>query len=80
MEAGIRPENFTVAPDGKGLTLTVEVIEPTGPETHIYGRIAGQPIRAVFRERIHLASGEQVSVTAKSEHIHFFDKDSGLPL
>src|SRR5690606_32309911 len=33
-EAGIRPENFTVARDGKGLTLTVEVIEPTGPETH----------------------------------------------
>ncbi|MFK0683539.1 sn-glycerol-3-phosphate ABC transporter ATP-binding protein UgpC [Ochrobactrum sp. BD67] len=79
-EAGIRPENFTVARDGKGLTLTVEVIEPTGPETHIYGRIAGQPIRAVFRERIHLAPGEQVPVTAKCEHIHLFDKDSGLPL
>jgi len=79
-EAGIRPENFTVARDGKGLRLTVEVIEPTGPETHIYGRIAGQPIRAVFRERIHLAPGEQVPVTAKSEHIHLFDKDSGLPL
>lgn len=80
VEAGIRPENFTVAPDGEGLKLTVEVIEPTGPETHIYGRIAGQPIRAVFRERIHLAPGEQVPVTAKSEHIHLFDKDSGLPL
>ncbi|MFB8342480.1 ABC transporter ATP-binding protein [Brucella cytisi] len=80
VEAGIRPENFMVAPDGKGLKLTVEVIEPTGPETHIYGRIAGQPIRAVFRERIHLAPGEQVPVTAKSEHIHLFDKDSGLPL
>lgn len=80
VEAGIRPENFTVAPDCKGLKLTVEVIEPTGPETHIYGRIAGQPIRAVFRERIHLAPGEQVPVTAKSEHIHLFDKDSGLPL
>ncbi|WP_266030076.1 ABC transporter ATP-binding protein [Brucella intermedia] len=79
-EAGIRPENFTVAPNGTGLTLTVEVIEPTGPETHIYGRIAGQPIRAVFRERLHLAPGEQVPVTAKSEHIHLFDKDSGLPL
>ncbi len=80
VEAGIRPENFMVAPDGKGLKLTVEVIEPTGPETHIYGRIAGQPIRAVFRERIRLAPGEQVPVTAKSEHIHLFDKDSGLPL
>ncbi|MEJ5021646.1 sn-glycerol-3-phosphate ABC transporter ATP-binding protein UgpC [Ochrobactrum vermis] len=80
VEAGIRPENFTVASTGKGLTLTVEVIEPTGPETHVYGRIAGQPIRAVFRERIHLAPGEQVPVTAKSEHIHLFDKDSGLPL
>ncbi|WP_139973979.1 sn-glycerol-3-phosphate ABC transporter ATP-binding protein UgpC [Ochrobactrum sp. CGA5] len=79
-EAGIRPENFMVAPEGKGLKLIIEVIEPTGPETHIYGRIAGQPIRAVFRERMHLAPGEQVPVTAKSEYIHLFDKDSGLPL
>lgn len=79
-EAGIRPENFVIAREGAGLTLVVEVIEPTGPETHIYGRIAGEPVRAVFRERIQLAPGEQVPVTAGSEHIHLFDKESGLPL
>ncbi len=62
------------------MVLTVEVIEPTGPETHVYGRIAGQPVRAVFRERISLAPGERVPVTANSEQIHLFDKDSGLPL
>jgi multiple sugar transport system ATP-binding protein len=80
VEAGIRPENFMIASDGKGLTLAVEVIEPTGPETHVYGRVAGEPVRAVFRERIRLAPGERVPVTARSEHIHLFEKDSGLPL
>ena len=79
-EMGIRPENFVVAPDGKGLSLAVEVVEPTGPETHVYGRIAGEAVRAVFRERIHLAPGERVPVTARPEHIHLFDKESGLPL
>ncbi|WP_421565497.1 ABC transporter ATP-binding protein [Ochrobactrum sp. EDr1-4] len=79
-ELGIRPENFVVDTDGKGLSLMVEVVEPTGPETHVYGKIAGSAVRAVFRERIHLAPGERVPVTARPEHIHLFDKESGLPL
>ncbi|MDT4876166.1 Maltose/maltodextrin import ATP-binding protein MalK [compost metagenome] len=79
-ELGIRPENFIIAKDGEGLTLAIEVVEPTGPETHVYGKIAGEAVRAVFRERIHLAPGERVPVTAKPEHIHLFDKESGLPL
>ena len=79
-EMGIRPENFVVAPDGKGLSLAIEVVEQTGPETHVYGRIAGEAVRAVFRERIHLAPGERVPVTARPEQIHLFDKESGLPL
>jgi len=79
-EMGIRPENFVVASHGNGLSLAVEVVEPTGPETHVYGKIAGEAVRAVFRERIHLAPGERVPVTARPEHIHLFDKESGLPL
>lgn len=80
VEAGIRPENFLIAHDGKGFSLTVEVVEPTGPETHIYGYIAGEAVRAIFRERVHLEPGMQVRVTARPEHIHLFDKESGLPL
>ncbi|PWL18771.1 ABC transporter ATP-binding protein [Falsochrobactrum shanghaiense] len=80
VEAGIRPENFTIARDGKGLTLTVEAVEPTGPETHVYGRIADEPVRVVFRERVHLSPGERVPVTARPEHIYLFEPESGLPL
>ncbi|WP_420963454.1 ABC transporter ATP-binding protein [Brucella sp. IR073] len=80
VEAGIRPEHFLLATNGKGMTLAVEVIEPTGPETHVYGHIAGEPARIVFRERVNLAPGEKVRVTAAPEHIHLFEKDSGLPL
>lgn len=79
-EAGIRPENFVITEPGRGLTLTVEVVETTGPETHVYGRIAGEPVRVVFRERISLQSGERISVTAAPDHIHLFDKSSGLPI
>jgi multiple sugar transport system ATP-binding protein len=80
VEAGIRPESFILAQEGKGMTLAVEVVEPTGPETHVYGHIAGEPARVVFRERLNLAPGERVPVTAAPEHIHLFDKESGLPL
>lgn len=79
-EAGIRPENFVVTETGQGVTLVVEVIEPTGPETHVYGRIAGEPVRAIFRERIQLKPGDKLPVTAAPNHIHLFDKANGLPL
>lgn len=40
----------------------------------------GQPVRTMCRECINPAPGERVPVSARSEHIHLFDKDSGLPL
>lgn len=80
VEAGIRPENFILAEGDKGVTLSVEVVEPTGPETHIYGQIAGEAVRVIFRERVHVEPGMQVRVTAQPEHIRLFDKESGLPL
>jgi len=80
VEAGIRPENFILAEGDKGVTLSVEVVEPTGPETHIYGQIAGEAVRVIFRERVHVEPGMQVRVTARPEHIRLFDKESGLPL
>lgn len=79
-EAGIRPENFVITEAGQGVTLTVEVVETTGPETHVYGRIAGELVRVVFRERVRLQSGDRISVAATPNHIHLFDKSSGLPI
>ncbi len=76
---GIRPENYRLSPDGP-LVLTVEVVEPTGPETHVIGNIAGEEVRAVFRDRIMPAPGEILRLSALPEHIHLFDAASGRRL
>jgi multiple sugar transport system ATP-binding protein len=46
---GIRPEHFLLAEDGA--EVEVQVVEPTGPELQVVGRLGGQEIIAVFRER-----------------------------
>jgi multiple sugar transport system ATP-binding protein len=49
---GIRPEHFSLG-GGSGLPAEVVVVEPTGSETQVVARLAGQPLTAVFRERVH---------------------------
>ncbi len=79
VEVGIRPENYLLAENGP-LTLAVEVVEPTGPETHVIGTIAGEEIRCVFRTRLDPAPGTKLSVSAEPQHIHIFDVANGRRL
>ena len=37
--------------DGEGVTATVSVTEPTGPEIHIYAELGGEEICAITDER-----------------------------
>ncbi len=72
---GIRPEHFSL--DDAGMPVTVEVVEPTGSETQVVARAAGQTITAVFRERIHARPGETIHIAAQAEHAHLFDAVGG---
>jgi multiple sugar transport system ATP-binding protein len=77
VEVGIRPENYLFAEDG-ALQLTVEVVEPTGPETHVFGQMAGKDVRCVFRIRLDPAPGSVLRLTAAPETIHLFDASTGV--
>jgi len=79
VDVGIRPENYLFA-EGAPLALSVEVVEPTGPETHVYGQIAGQEVRAVFRIRLDPKPGDVLRLTAEPNNIHLFDQTSGARL
>ena len=79
VDVGIRPENYVIAPDGP-LRLVVEVVEPTGPETHVFGSIGGNEVRAVFRDRTEPAPGTELRLTALPGNVHLFDKASGIRL
>ena len=53
---GVRPEHFQLDPNG--LPAEVLTVEPTGSETQVVARFAGQEIMGAFRERITRSRGE----------------------
>ena len=71
---GIRPEHLTL---GGALTPTVTVIEPTGAETQVIARFAGEKIIGVFRERVTVKPGEPIAMSPDLSLVHLFDAKSG---
>jgi multiple sugar transport system ATP-binding protein len=80
VETGIRPEHYRVVGENGGFPFKVEVVEPTGAETHVFGTIAGAAVRCVFRERIAATPGETLRLDVDPAQVHVFDAESGLRL
>src|SRR4051812_13529034 len=77
---GIRPEHLEFVPAGQGLSVDVVVVEPTGSETLVVSRLAGDEIEAVFRERHRLNPGDRISLAPQLGAVHVFDKATGQRL
>lgn len=73
---GIRPENYCRDDNGP-LTLNVQVVEPTGPEVHVFGELADTELRVVFRDRDIPKPGDKLKLSVKRENIHLFDAADG---
>src|SRR5690606_33061774 len=71
---GFRPEHLSL---GGPVSTQITVIEPTGSETQVIAKIAGQKIVGVFRERISARPGETLSVGPNLASVHLFDAQSG---
>ena len=71
---GVRPESFHL---GGEVPLTVDVVEPTGSETHVLARLGATPVTCVFRERISARPGEEIRVGVDRDSVHIFDAKSG---
>src|SRR5271166_2238242 len=80
VEIGIRPEHYLVVDESGGFPFKVEVVEPTGAETQVFGTIAGAAVRCVFRERVAATPGQRLRLDVDPEHVHVFDADSGIRL
>jgi multiple sugar transport system ATP-binding protein len=72
---GVRPEHFTIADDG--IDAEVIVVEPTGSETQLSARMAGQDISAIFRERYDFQPGQKIRLKPQLNVVHLFDKETG---
>ncbi|WP_290739020.1 sn-glycerol-3-phosphate ABC transporter ATP-binding protein UgpC [Amaricoccus sp.] len=74
---GLRPESLRL---GGEVPLTIEVVEPTGSETHVVGRLGDTPVVGVFRERVSAGPGERIGVSVEAAATHLFDAASGVRL
>ena len=75
---GVRPEHLQIAEGG--VPLMVQILEPTGAETQVHGRLGALPIMGAFRERITAQPGEPIAVTADPALVHLFDHETGARL
>ncbi len=71
---GLRPESLRL---GGTVPLRIDVVEPTGSETHVLGHLGGTEITGVFRERISAGPGEEIGISVDPAAIHLFDAASG---
>jgi len=74
---GIRPEHFTF---GGGAPAKIVVVEPTGPEMHIYADMGGQEICAITQDRVSLSRDEIVNLMPRLDKVHLFDAETGKAL
>jgi multiple sugar transport system ATP-binding protein len=77
---GVRPEHLQLSHDGAGVPLTVQVVEPTGSETQVHGKLGSLPVMGAFRERVSARPGEPIAVTADPGLVHLFDRETGTRL
>ena len=54
----------------------IMVIEPTGYETQVIAKFAGQEIVCLFRERLSSRPGDSIALTFEGP-LHFFDPQTG---
>jgi multiple sugar transport system ATP-binding protein len=76
---GIRPEHLLFDPNG-ALSLDISVVEPTGSETQIVGKLGSDDVVCVLRERIHVKPGDRLPVSVAPSSAHVFDAASGKRL
>ena len=76
---GIRPENLVVARGDPDLFLQVDLVEPTGAETHLHGTLEGERAVAVVPGRGAAKPGDRIGI-ALAGNLHVFDATSAARL
>jgi multiple sugar transport system ATP-binding protein len=72
---GVRPEHMSLG-GPRAMPAEIMVIEPTGYETQVIAKFAGQEIVCVFRERLNGRPGDSIQLTFEGP-LHFFDPQTG---
>jgi multiple sugar transport system ATP-binding protein len=76
---GVRPEHLETGAAG-GIPFSVDVVEPTGASTELFGAVAGERCCVICNGRSALEPGTVTSLCAAPDRIYLFDPDSGRRL
>jgi multiple sugar transport system ATP-binding protein len=63
-----------------GARRALVIVEPTGADTQVFCRIAGQEVMAMFRDRVDSHPGERIELMPDLRKAHLFDAESGARL
>ena len=75
---GIRPESLRATNDGDAdVNGSIDVIEPTGPDTLVVLDLGGQSMTARLGPRIALETGGPLALSIQPHSVSLFDKASG---
>ena len=78
---GVRPEHLQIAANpADGFSSEIIVVEPTGADTLVFSKVAGQQICATFQERHNFQPGDAVHLQPSPGTVHLFDGQSGAHL
>ncbi|WEX75682.1 sn-glycerol-3-phosphate ABC transporter ATP-binding protein UgpC [Sinorhizobium numidicum] len=77
---GLRPEHLSPGAGGTALTGKTLLVEPTGAQTHVVFDLAGQPVVAIVDGEYPARHGARFETNVSADHVHVFDRDSGLAL
>jgi len=76
---GVRPEHLAVAEQSL-VRLKVDIVEPTGDETNLYGKVGGELVCVRLHQRVAITEGQVVPLAWPLDRLHVFDTASGLRL
>jgi multiple sugar transport system ATP-binding protein len=76
---GVRPEHLALADDGP-VRLKVDIVEPNGDETHLYGKVGDELVGVRLHSRTTIRPGETVALAWPLARVHVFDTPTGRRL
>lgn len=74
---GFRPEQVTVASDGRGLALPVTFVERIGARTIVHLGAAANAVKAVFDNDVQVTVGETLVIAPQANAVRLFDAGKG---
>jgi len=79
---GVRPEHLKIVADATegSIPFDLDLIEPTGAETHLYGQTGKVLMTVALNDRFNAPLGSSLYLGIQEKHVHVFDKKNGQRL